>query len=67
MSTSSIGRVVFSERGYIIAEVIAEPPGAAVVLGYSLVGPEASESIIYGTRLEALEALQDIEARSSGS
>ena len=54
-----VGKVVFNERGYLVAEVLE----GARVSGYSLIGPMASDSIIYGSRMEALEALQDIEAR----
>ena len=67
MAENKTGRVVFNERGYIVAEVLAGPPESQSVSGFSLIGPDASESIIYASRMQALEALQDIEARSSGS
>jgi hypothetical protein len=63
---SSAGRVVFNERGYIILELLGRADCQGVI-GFSLIGPHASESIIYASRLQALEALQDIEARLSGS
>ena len=59
----SQGRVVFSDRGYIIVEVLG--PGGAVV-GYRLAGINASASIIYSSQAEAREALDDIESRDSG-
>jgi len=61
------GRVVFSERGYIIVELLAGELGRERVSGFSLLGPQASESIVYASRMQALEALQDIEERLSGS
>ena len=66
MEEKRIGRVVFSERGYIVAEVLAAiPERSSDVTGFLLIGPLASDSIIYGSRMQALEALQDIEARTS--
>ena len=59
MAEKKLGRVVFNERGYIVVEVL---DGHATSIGYSLVGPQSSESIIYGSRMQALEALDDIEA-----
>ena len=60
-------RLVFNERGYAIAELLTGPDGRQTVVGYSLLGPEASESIIYASRLQALEALHDIEERLAGT
>lgn len=60
---SSQGRVVFSDRGYIIVEVLA--PGDTNVVGYKLAGLHASGAIIYSTLAEAREALHDIEERLS--
>jgi len=62
-----VGRVVFNERGYVIAEMMTGPPENESIAGFSLIGPLSSESIIYGSRMQALEALQDIEERASGS
>ena len=63
MAGFKLGRVVFSDRGYMVAELLVEGPGEGALTGYSLIGPQASASIIYTTKSEALEALQDIEAR----
>ena len=63
MTDFKMGRVVFSDRGYIVAEMLVQ----GTVVGFSLIGTDASSSIIYSSRNEALEALQDIEARVSGS
>jgi hypothetical protein len=65
MIETRLGRVVFSERGYIIAELFWGPPGEEAKAGFSLIGPQASPSIIYSSPHEALEALQDIEARTT--
>jgi hypothetical protein len=63
MAEFRLGRVVFSDRGYMVAELLAGGADEGVLTGYSLIGPQASASIIYTTTAEALEALQDIEAR----
>ena len=65
MIETRLGRVVFSERGYIIAELFWGAPGEEARAGFSLIGPNASPSIIYSNPHEALEALQDIEERAS--
>ena len=67
MSETRNGRVVFNDRGYIVAEVVTGAPGGERLIGFALIGAHASESIIYGSRMQALEALQDIEERISGS
>jgi hypothetical protein len=67
MIETRLGRVVFSERGYIVAEIYWGGPEGGSMAGYSLVGPHASPMIIYSSRSEALDALQDIEARVSAS
>jgi hypothetical protein len=63
MIETRLGRIVFSERGYIIAELYWGVPDGEAMAGFSLVGPHASPSIIYSSRQEALDALHDIEAR----
>ena len=63
MAEFRLGRVVFSDRGYMVAELLVGGAGEGVMTGYSLIGPQASASIIYSTKSEALEALQDIESR----
>jgi hypothetical protein len=62
MAGISTGSVLFNERGYLVAEVLGD---ASRVIGFALIGPHASESIIYASQAQALEALQDIEARVS--
>ena len=59
MLDKKVGNVVFCDRGYIIAEVV----DGGRVSGFSLSGPHASDAIIYASRLQALDALQDIESR----
>jgi hypothetical protein len=59
-----LGRVVQEERGYAITEVLGPDPAREEVTGFALLGPLASASIIYANRMEALEALHDIEARA---
>ena len=63
MAEFRLGRVVFSDRGYMVAELLVEGTPEGVLTGYCLIGPQSSASIIYSTMAEALEALQDIEAR----
>ena len=65
MIETRLGRVLFNERGYIIAELFWGAPGEEAKAGFSLIGPQASASIIYSTPQEALEALQDIEERAT--
>ena len=67
MVETRLGRVVHEARGYTVFEVLQSGPDGNAVVGYSLVGPHASSSIIYSKRMEAVEALHDIDDRTSGS
>ena len=67
MARFRLGLVVFEDRGYIVAEMLEVRQEGEVLCGFSLIGPDASSSIIYGSRGEALEALEDLEARLSPS
>ena len=62
-----LGRVVFSERGYMVMEFLEAHRGGNVRTGFTLLGPQASASIIYSTRREAIDALGDIEARAASA
>jgi hypothetical protein len=64
MTEKRLGRVVSEARsGHFVVEWLqADSPGSQVA-GFVLMGPFASASIIYSSASEALEALQDIEAR----
>jgi hypothetical protein len=62
-----LGCVVHESNGYAVVEVLDPLASGDVVIGYSLAGPQASPSIIYSNRMEALEALHDIEDRTPES
>lgn len=63
MTHPRLGRTIQEERGYAIVEVLGPDAARNEVTGVVLVGPLASTSIIYANRMEALEALHDIEER----
>ena len=66
MAKFKMGRVVFNDRGYMVSELVAGDVPDGAVTGFSLIGPNASSSIIYSNPQEALEALDDIEACANG-
>ena len=65
MARFRMGRVVFDDRGYRVTEMLEARQERELACGFSLIGPEASSSIIYSSCQEALEALRDIEERRS--
>ena len=67
MTEKRLGQVVNEGRsGHFVVEWLRADPQGSQVAGFVLVGPMASASIIYSSVDEALEALQDIEAKVSG-
>jgi hypothetical protein len=64
MTEKRLGRVVSEARsGHFVVEWLQAGSPGSQVAGFVLMGPFASTSIIYSNASEALEALQDIEAR----
>ena len=66
MASYRMGKVVFNERGYMVSELLASGVPEGGVTGFSLIGPDASSSIIYSSPQEALQALEDSEQRVTG-
>ena len=65
MAETRLGHQVHQDRGYMVMEVLEAGPQGTVVTGFMLVGPLASNSIIYAQVDQAIEAIDDIEARMS--
>ena len=63
MAETRLGRPVREDRGYMVMEVLEAGPQGTAIHGFMLVGTYASRSIIYASVEQAVEAINDIEAR----